>query len=120
MTAVDDGRDLEEDTLVARFKATKDGEIFAVLFRRHRKSIYLSCYKVVRDWHAAEDLTQETFQVAFKEISSYRGGSFCAWLRTISRNLCLNHIKQQKRIVSDSPADEASVLNNQQTIRLAE
>jgi RNA polymerase sigma-70 factor, ECF subfamily len=114
-------RQAEDDILVGHFKATRDNEFFATLFRRHRKSIFSSCLKAVRDPGLAEDLTQETFVVAFRAIDSYREGGFASWLHRIARNLCLNLLRQRQRMVFEPAVlEKTSADENQNVDRITE
>ena len=58
--------------------------------------IYRYCYLRLNDRHAAEDMAQETF-LRFLEASEYRDmGKPLAFLYTIARNLCIDHIRHTK------------------------
>jgi RNA polymerase sigma-70 factor (ECF subfamily) len=64
---------------------------FDQLYTQHHRQILLYLYRMVRDHHTAEDLMQDTFLLAFKNI---RGGErprrFIPWLYRVARNLALN------------------------------
>jgi RNA polymerase sigma-70 factor (ECF subfamily) len=57
----------------------------------------------------AEDLTQETFVRAFKNLHRYHAKwRFSTWLFTIARRLCINHLRQRSvRQVTNGPSTEA-------------
>ena len=56
--------------------------------------IYRYCFFRIQDRSLAEDLTQETF-LKFLETSNYQDrGKPLAFLYTIARNLCIDHIRQ--------------------------
>jgi RNA polymerase sigma-70 factor (ECF subfamily) len=86
---------LPDDALIEQFLATRAGDSLDELFRRHRAKIYARCLRIVRRPPEAEDLTQETFMRAFAKLASFEGGVFEAWLITIARNVCLNHLRSQ-------------------------
>lgn len=55
------------------------------------------CYRITNDRDDAEDVLQESFVSAFKNLSSYNGtASFGAWLKRIVINNSLNFIKKNK------------------------
>lgn len=57
-------------------------------------NIYRYCYLHTQNRHTTEDLTQETF-LKFLETSNYQDrGKPLAFLYTIARNLCIDHIRQ--------------------------
>lgn len=54
-------------------------------------------YRIVRDEGEAEDVLQEAFISAFKNLSHYRGDStFGAWLKRIVVNKAINALKRKK------------------------
>lgn len=62
---------------------------FGDIYRQHRAFIADYIQRRVPDWHAAQDLTADTFEKAFARIDGFepRGGGIRAWLVTIARNL---------------------------------
>lgn len=54
--------------------------------------------RYVRDHHAVEDLVQETFLRAHRNLGRYRGrASLKTWIFSIARNLCLDHLRAAGR-----------------------
>ncbi len=59
--------------------------------------MYNVCYRIVRDEASAEDVLQESFINAFKNLDNYRGDSaFGAWLKRIVVNKSLTHLSKRK------------------------
>lgn len=70
---------------------------FEVLYEEYRLQIYRTIRGIVLDGPAAEDLTQETFERAFKARASQRAdGSPAAWLHRIAVNTAISHLRRQK------------------------
>ncbi len=71
---------------------TGDPEAFACLYREYRGTVYGYLLARTRDRHLAEDLTQEVFARALRNISGFawRGTDPAAWLTTIARNIHLD------------------------------
>ncbi|MBI5789238.1 MAG: sigma-70 family RNA polymerase sigma factor [Candidatus Schekmanbacteria bacterium] len=64
----------------------------------HLDFIYKSAYRFCGNATDAEDLTQETFQVAFEKFSQLRDLAKCrSWLFMIMRRLYLKEIERSKR-----------------------
>jgi len=88
---------------------------FETLLKRHKNRIFSSIYALVGDRYIAEDIFQETF---IKIIHSIKAGrynhedKFLPWAMRISRNMCIDSIRQRKRlpIVVDSEGND--ILNN--------
>ncbi|MCL6632397.1 MAG: sigma-70 family RNA polymerase sigma factor [Alicyclobacillus herbarius] len=61
-------------------------------------------YSYVRDYHQAEDITQDVFLRAFAKMSTFRGeSSVKTWLLTITANRCKDHLRSWpvQRVVAD-------------------
>ena len=89
-------RRLSDEELV---KLVKVGEIepFDELVRRNEIRVHDLCYKMVRNYDDAKDLSQETFLKAYRKIRKFNGRSkFSTWLYRIAVNNCLNFLKKQK------------------------
>jgi RNA polymerase sigma-70 factor (ECF subfamily) len=89
--------DVSDEWLVGRAKEG-DLEAYSELVRRHRERIYGTIFRFTRDHGDADDLAQETFLRAFREIRRFREkAGFSTWLYRIAVNLSLNHLKRKKR-----------------------
>lgn len=59
------------------------------------------CRRYVGDIQLADDLVQNTFELAVCKIDSFKGnGSFNGWLRKIAVNQCLYHLREKKAELS--------------------
>jgi RNA polymerase sigma-70 factor (ECF subfamily) len=68
-----------------------DAAAFESLIRKHQRMIHSLTYRMTGSLDDADDLTQETFIRAYRQISSYRAASkFSTWLYRIALNACLN------------------------------
>ena len=82
------------------------------LVRRTSRLVYVRLYLDVGDPHEAEDLTQETFLLAYRSLDRLKDpGQFRAWLCTIADNARIDagrHERRQKRAAPPrSPAEAA-------------
>ncbi len=76
-----------------------DDAAFAALVLRYQHMIYSVAYRMTGSLAEAEDLTQEAFVQAFRQLSSYRAEArFSSWLYRIALNQCLNWQKRRQRI----------------------
>ena len=74
--------------------------------------IYRYCFFRIQDRSLAEDLTQETF-LKFLESPSYHDrGKPLAFLYTIARNLCIDHIRRTKARSIFVTTDDISITDN--------
>ncbi|HSW41960.1 MAG TPA: sigma-70 family RNA polymerase sigma factor, partial [Patescibacteria group bacterium] len=76
------GRD--EAELVRRCREGSEAA-YAALVRQHRPRLYALAYRLLLDREAAEDIVQETFLSAFRQIERFEPRpSLAAWLNTIA------------------------------------
>jgi RNA polymerase sigma-70 factor (ECF subfamily) len=74
-----------------------DRDALSILFRRHRDQVHALCARLTDD-DAAGDLLQETFLRVWKYRGSLTGTSrFSTWLYTVTRNVCLDHLRRTAR-----------------------
>jgi RNA polymerase sigma-70 factor (ECF subfamily) len=98
---------------VARFEAFRDDAGFAVLWSRHRLRIYRLCLAFSGNRAEAEDLTAQTFLLAWRKVQRFQVGDPYAWLVVIARNCCINHAQSAwSRLVMPS-GDEITAMANQ-------
>jgi RNA polymerase sigma-70 factor, ECF subfamily len=72
-----------------------DREAFAPLVERHRQSVFLQVYHLVRRRDEVEDIVQEIFIKAFTAIRSYNfQASFGTWLARIAVNHCYDYLRR--------------------------
>jgi len=89
-----------------------DTEAYAAIVKEHQKMVHAVAFRMTGSLADAEDLTQETFLRAFRQIDSFRGESkFSTWLCQIAVNLGLNWCARENRrddIHSEWAADAIS------------
>ena len=93
---------LEDVVLVA---ASKRGELLAFeeLVARHRDKVFARALSMVRNPEEAMDLSQEAWVKAWQRLVQFHGdSSFLTWMTRIVINLCLDHLRRQQRIRSES------------------
>ena len=70
--------------------------------------VFKFCYFKVHDKNLAQDLTQETFLIYFKQKDYINRGKLLAYLYTIAKNLCYDHYKSKKTY----PLDDNDVIED--------
>jgi RNA polymerase sigma-70 factor (ECF subfamily) len=80
----------------------KEGDMSALQFLYVRFADDVCSYvrSIVRDPHAAEDITQVVFTKLMKAIQRYerRDVPFAAWIIRVARNVALDHIRASRQI----------------------
>ncbi|MGP6171255.1 RNA polymerase sigma factor [Microbacterium sp. A196] len=88
-----------EDQELAARAARGDQSAFRVLYRAHVRPVYWIAHGILGTATDAEDVTQETFIVAWRKLPSLDlvGDSLLPWLATICRFQAANRLRQQRR-----------------------
>ena len=80
------------------------------LYRAYNQAMYNVAMRLLRNADNADDVIQESFLSAFKNIHQFKGEvTFGAWLKKIVIHKCLNHLK--KRELDTITLDELQVFN---------
>jgi RNA polymerase sigma-70 factor (ECF subfamily) len=103
------GRD--EVELVRRCREGSEAA-YAALVRQHRPRLYALAYRLLLDREAAEDVVQETFLSAFRQIERFEPRpSVAAWLNTIALRTASRAASRQRarpKASLDAPAGRAA------------
>ena len=82
---------------------------FAVLVDRHKEAVFRWIYSWVGSRESAEELAQDVFLKAFRDLGNFRGDSkFSTWLHQIALSRCRDHWRSRQR-KPESPVDVASM-----------
>jgi RNA polymerase sigma-70 factor (ECF subfamily) len=74
-----------------------DLDAFNRLVELHQRAVYNLCLRMVGTPAAAEDACQDAFISAYRNIRSFRGGSFRPWLMRIAANACTDELRRRAR-----------------------
>jgi len=102
MTTQSDPSARSDEALVG---AAQKGDMvaFEELVARHRDKVYARAFSMVRSEDAATDLSQEAWVKAWQRLHQFQGeASFLTWMTRIVINLCLDHLRKQKRLRAES------------------
>src|SRR6476660_8997286 len=81
---------------------------FEELVRRYQRPIAAYVYRMVGDYDAALDLTQEVFIKVYNSLSRYRADfKFSTWIYKIAHNAAIDHLRRHatREAVASSEAD---------------
>ncbi|MBY6038343.1 RNA polymerase sigma factor SigW [Fictibacillus nanhaiensis] len=74
-----------------------DQEAFEGIVDLFKDKIYRHCFRMVGNGHEAEDLAQETFLRAYRNIDKYNNEfKFSTWIFRIATNLCIDRLRKKK------------------------
>src|SRR5438876_11310636 len=89
-----------EPTDIDLVRAYREGDIhaFEELHRRYVGSIYRLVRRKLGDALLAEDIAQETFLKALKNLERVDASfNFGGWIHTVARNLCYDELRRRQR-----------------------
>ncbi|MBM3123400.1 MAG: sigma-70 family RNA polymerase sigma factor [Chloroflexi bacterium] len=86
-----------DETESLRLAQRGDLDAFNTVVLAHQTRAYNVALRILGDGEAAADATQEAFISAYRNLRSYRGGSFRAWLLRIVTNACYDELRRRKR-----------------------
>ena len=95
---------LDDAAAVAR-AAGGDEDAFRVLVERHSRSVFRLAYRMTGSPTDAEDVVQETFVRAFRQLARFEARSnFSTWLYRIGFNCSIDHLRaRDARLAPQTP-----------------
>jgi RNA polymerase sigma-W factor len=85
-----------DSDLISRAKSG-DEKAYDILLQKYHNSVYNLVYRMVRDTHESEDLTQEAFIKAFNSLKQFNEEyAFSTWLYKIATNNCIDYFRKRK------------------------
>ena len=106
-----------------------DKKAYEVLVLQYQDRLVFSVYKFLKDYELAQDIAQEAFVKAFKNIEKFRGdSSFYTWIYRIAINTAKNFLSSKSRkseiyddeIMELKLSESAETLENPENILEAE
>lgn len=97
-----------------RVDRSSDVTDFEALYRSSRDDVYAYVAALMRDRFAAEDVTAQAFERAYRKRAGFRPGrgTARAWLFGIARNAALDELRRRARTApaTAEPADDSVLL----------
>src|SRR5829696_6878117 len=87
----------DEERRLVEVAQRGDVESFNELVRLFEGRVYTLCYRMLGDAESAADAAQDAFLSAFRNLRSFRGGSFRSWILRIATNTCYDVLRARKR-----------------------
>lgn len=87
---------LEDDEYISKAKKG-DQKAYKQLMEKYQKPLYFHVIKMVKNHEQVEDLVQEAFMKAFKNLESYNTEyAFSTWLYRITTNHTIDFLRKKK------------------------
>lgn len=76
-----------------------DDDAFAEIVRRYKRRVFASAARFARDDHQLDDIAQEVFLRAFRNLAKFRGDApFEHWLARIIVSACYDFLRKERRV----------------------
>lgn len=102
------------DSILIECVLQGDKAAFGSLIEKYKDVIYGLAFHFVKNFADAQDLTQDAFITAYEHLTSLEDKSkFKHWLRRITMNLCIAHLRRQTEpsISLNDISDDEDLLN---------
>ena len=97
-----------------------DDTAFSTLVEKYQKGIHALVWRKIGDFHYAEEIMQDTFLKAYKNLSTLREPSqFAGWLYVIANRLCIKRSPQGLSQSGVNPSSHPSLLLRPTAITLS-
>jgi RNA polymerase sigma-70 factor (ECF subfamily) len=94
------------DEQLVRATLGGDDEAFAELIRRHKRRVFTTATRFARNDHQLEDIAQEVFIRAFKNLAKFRNDApFEHWLARITTSACYDFLRRERKHRDTAPLD---------------
>lgn len=91
---------MNEEKCIARVLAG-ESDAYRYLVERYQTGLIIHCENILRDRAEAEDVAQEAFIKAYRNLADFSGkrARFSTWLYRIATNLCIDTLRKNRRKV---------------------
>lgn len=97
-----------DDVVLIQRILAGDETAFESLVRKYQKQVHTLAWRKIRDFHIAEDITQETFLQAYQKLETLEDPTrFPRWLYVIADRLCIAWLRKNQR--HTEPLEEADL-----------
>ena len=88
---------IEDDAQLIKRILSGDDSAFNTLVQKYQKGVHALAWRKIGDFHYAEEITQDTFLQAYKNLSTLSNpDQFAGWLYVIANRRCIDWQRKQK------------------------
>jgi len=91
--------------LIREVLQDSDARAFETLMKRYTSVVYGAALRLMKDEENAQEVTQMAFIQAYRQLDSWRGENFGAWVTIIANHIALRLLEKEKRRQTD-PLDD--------------
>jgi len=83
--------------LIREVLQDSNARAFETLMKRYTSQVYGAALRLMKDEDNAQEVTQMAFIQAYKQLDSWRGENFGAWVTIIANHIALRLLEKEKR-----------------------
>lgn len=88
---------LSDIELIRQVLRENNPRAFEILMQRYSLQVYSAAMRLMLDEEDAAEVTQMAFIQAYKQLDSWQGGNFGAWVTVIANHIGLRLLEKEKR-----------------------
>ena len=88
---------LSDIELIRQVLHEDNARAFSILMQRYSSQVYSAAMRLMKDDDEAQEVTQQAFIQAYRQLSSWRGKNFGAWVSIIANHIGLRMLEKEKR-----------------------
>ncbi len=82
-----------------------DTQLYGEIISAYKNAVFSMCYRMVYQKQEAEDLSQEVFLKAYRNLGKYNPKmKFSTWILSITKNTCIDYLRKARG--EDLPLEE--------------
>ena len=83
--------------LIREVLQSNNARAFETLMKRYTSAVYGAALRLMKDEENAQEVTQMAFIQAYRQLDSWRGENFGAWVTIIANHIALRLLEKEKR-----------------------
>ena len=91
--------------LIREVLLDNNARAFETLMKRYTSQVFGASLRLMKDEENAQEVTQMAFIQAYRQLESWRGENFGAWVTIIANHIALRMLEKEKRRQTD-PLDD--------------
>src|SRR5262249_26029914 len=84
--------EVSDQDLVAQYQAAHSPAVFSRIVERHGRMVLHTAFRLVENWHDAEDVTQAVFLVLAQRAGAVNG-ALGGWLHKVARDASIEVLR---------------------------
>ena len=98
----------KDDVKLIQSSLTGNEDAFAMLVRKYQRRIHALAWRTIKDFHIAEEVTQDTFLIAYQKLATLKNPNcFARWLNRIATRQCF--LAQRKKRIQMQSLDDTDI-----------